>query len=115
MLFAQCRGGRPAPASGGTSETGAQFGRLEIFSRGGWGTICGEQRRDSVFFRGAAEFNEAAADIACQQLGFQEGALTVTPVRLYKLVESTSCARADVMFTRFHCRIRACTLVCDAQ
>ena len=68
---------------GGTSESGAQFGRLEVFSTGGWGTVCGGQRRPSRPFSrvNPVVFSEASADVACQQLGFQEGVLTATPVR----------------------------------
>ena len=76
-------------SGGGTSESGAQFGRLEVFSTGGWGTVCGGlQRASGRFGIGTAQpvvFSEASADVACQQLGFQEGVLTATPVRMLSM------------------------------
>ena len=49
----------------------AEYGRLEVFSNGGWGTVC-----DNAFinrFRRRPEFNDASADVACRQLGYQNG------------------------------------------
>ena len=68
---------------GGTSESGAQFGRLEVFSTGGWGTVCGSLPIPTRPFApfDPVVFGAASADVACQQLGFQEGVRTATPVR----------------------------------
>ena len=49
----------------------AEYGRLEVFHSGGWGTVC-----DNAFinrFRRSVEFNTGAADVACRQLGYQQG------------------------------------------
>lgn len=58
-----------------TSEDGtAQYGRLEVFHQGGWGTVC-----DNTFIgrelkqASMPDFSTGAADVACRQLGFQQG------------------------------------------
>jgi len=56
----------------------AEYGRLEVFHSGGWGTVC-----DNAFinrFRRSVEFNAGAADVACRQLGYQQG------IQIQKLV-----------------------------
>ena len=64
-------------AQGGTSENGnAQFGRLEIFDQGGWGSVC-DNPEDSQNFpsRGLkdASLTQLSVDIACKQIGFEGG------------------------------------------
>lgn len=48
---------------------GAQFGRLEVFFRGGWGTACavadGDYGPDL-----SPSFSAEAVQVACRQLGF---------------------------------------------
>ena len=61
-------------AGGEVSEvTGAEYGRLEIFSNGGWGAVChldgspnDPNRQDNIF-------SDASAAVACRQLGFSDG------------------------------------------
>lgn len=49
----------------------AEYGRLEIFHAGGWGTVC-----DNAFinrFGRPPGFSPGSADVACRQMGFKEG------------------------------------------
>ena len=49
----------------------AEFGRLEVFHEGGWGTVC-----DNAFinrFEDTPLFSSGAAAVACRQLGYQRG------------------------------------------
>lgn len=67
-----------------TSDDGnAEFGRLEIFNDGGWGTVCNrpERRYGVAVDLDSGSFTEAAIDVACMQLGYAEGARTPLPVR----------------------------------
>lgn len=59
----------------------AEYGRLEVFHSGGWGTVC-----DNFFinqFRRNIGFDPLAADVACRQLGFQQGVQIQRLVRCY--------------------------------
>ena len=65
-------------ADGAASDDGsAQFGRLEIYAKGGWGTVCSSSFGDPFasfgFVTPTAFFSEESADVACQQLGFKKG------------------------------------------
>lgn len=58
---------RGASAADGSAE----YGRLEIFHAGGWGTAC-----DNAFIGrldGYPRFSPGSADVACRQMGYQEG------------------------------------------
>lgn len=49
----------------------AEYGRLEIFHEGGWGTVC-----DNAFinrFQRSLDLSDGAANGACRQLGYGEG------------------------------------------
>lgn len=49
----------------------AEFGRLEVFYKAGWGTIC-----DNAFvnmFGLSPRFTPGSADVACRQLGYKQG------------------------------------------
>lgn len=62
----------------------AEYGRLEVFSGGGWGSVCDRPlRQDGSGFVDVfdARFTENAANVACRQLGFMSGAKTVLSVR----------------------------------
>lgn len=48
----------------------AEYGRLEVSYRGGWGTVCDSTFRSS--FR-RPDFTKPAARVACRQLGFKQG------------------------------------------
>lgn len=66
---------------GGTSDDGnAQFGRLEIFNNGGWGSVC-DFEGAFTDFENNAPLTAAAATVACQQLGFEGGGRTQGAVR----------------------------------
>lgn len=58
-------------AGGVTAEDGrAVSGRLEVFLRGGWGTVCDQGESD--YLEDYGQFiTPAAAGVACAQLGFQ--------------------------------------------
>lgn len=58
-----------AVAEGG----GAEYGRLEVFHRGGWGTVCDIADTLSDNTKPQFDFGQAAADAACRQLGYSEG------------------------------------------
>ena len=49
----------------------AEFGRLEVFHNGGWGTVCDTTLIDRPLRQ--VGFNAGAADVACRQLGYQQG------------------------------------------
>lgn len=71
---------RLAPEASGASEDGtAEFGRLEIFARGGWGTIC-DREADSKFT--VERLPASSFSSACRQLGFDTGERTIA-VRSY--------------------------------
>lgn len=58
--------GRSVVAADGSAE----YGRLEIFHNGGWGTVCDNDFSSS--FDNPA-FSTGAADVACRQLGYRRG------------------------------------------
>ena len=51
----------------------AEYGRLEVFHSGGWGTVCDTALIAFTRLRRLAGFNVGAADVACRQLGYQHG------------------------------------------
>ena len=53
------------------ADGGAEYGRLEVFHSGGWGTVC-DNAFMTQFIRDIV-FVPAAADVACRQLGYQQG------------------------------------------
>eukprot|EP00892_Ulva_mutabilis_P007859 jgi/Ulvmu1/5445/UM223_0006.1 len=82
--FVAC--GMVSGPDGVTSEDGsAQFGRLEVFGAGGWGTACDFPMHDFLRVQAAspkgqpAEFSQASARVACRQLGFTSGVLASRP------------------------------------
>ena len=72
-------------AQGGTSEDGnAQFGRLEIFDQGGWGTVCDNpDNTGGGVFEGIREagLTQDSVDVACQHIGFEGGEMIPKAVR----------------------------------
>lgn len=74
-------------ADGATSDDGAaQFGRLEIYAKGGWGTVCssgfGGPFGSFGFGTPSAFFSAESADVACRQLGFKKGSTMQPMVRI---------------------------------
>jgi hypothetical protein len=51
---------------GFNNETGAAFGRLEVYLAGGWGTVCQGSSFDGLF-------TQVSAGVACKQLGYAAG------------------------------------------
>ena len=49
----------------------AEYGRLEVFHSGGWGTVCA----NAFFIRllSGVTFGAGSADVACRQLGYRQG------------------------------------------
>lgn len=67
---------------GETNEDGtAEYGRLEIFYQGGWGTVCGKTPRERLDT--APNFREESATVACRQLGYTRGMRVSELVRDY--------------------------------
>lgn len=61
-------------------DSSAEYGRLEIFYRGGWGTVC-----DNAFIGRSPRrpsFSRGSVSVACRQLGFEQG------IQLQALVRS---------------------------
>lgn len=76
--------------AGGAVSESSEYGRLEIFSGGGWGAVCNARfRQDVSTFVDVfdARFTEAAISVACRQLGYAAGAITVLPVRSATLLQ----------------------------
>ena len=69
---------------GGSTE----YGRLEVFSRGGWNTVCGNAIRTGFF--GDDDSEEEAITNACQRVGYQDG------VRIQQLVRHCHSAKTVV-------------------
>lgn len=67
---------------GATAEGGsAQFGRLEVFFRGGWGTACAVEDND-YSSTPPLSFSEASVQVACQELGFERSFAVQALVRI---------------------------------
>ena len=67
------------------SENGsAEYGRLEVFFRGGWGTVCDRIGASGIpggLGLKGPRFTAGSAEVACKQLGFPQGFRTQAPVR----------------------------------
>ena len=75
---------RLSPATAVASEDGAaEYGRLEVFHRGGWGTVCDIDDARLRSDRDVPQFSRGAAAVACRQLGFQQGFQIQALVRMH--------------------------------
>eukprot|EP00892_Ulva_mutabilis_P011617 jgi/Ulvmu1/8828/UM049_0008.1 len=76
----------------------AEYGRLEVFHSGGWGTVCDNSGINPVFRRPA--FSPRSADVACRQLGYERG------FKIQKLEDDQAdrTARIAVVQPGLHCR-----------
>ena len=67
------------------SEDGnAQFGRLEIFDQGGWGTVCDNpDNTGGGLFEAIrdASLTQESVELACKQIGFEAGEMIPKAVR----------------------------------
>lgn len=81
----------------------AEAGRLEVFTDGGWGTVC--DRKDN--FKREPAFSAESAVVACRQLGFQDGTQIGALVlcRHSYLFESVCCLPSEVFFNLVHLQI----------
>lgn len=74
-------------------------GRLEIFHKGVWGTICDEG------------FNQAAAMVACRQLGFRHGGATFHGSAYWGLASArTPIHTADITCTGHEENLSDCSI-----
>ena len=77
-------------AGGATAEgRGAQFGRLEVFYRGGWGTACALEDVD-YYSNQQLSFSEASVQVACRELGF-ESSFALQPLVRALMHSCTTC------------------------
>lgn len=81
---------RLSPATAVASDDGsAVYGRLEVFNRGGWGTVCDIDDSRLRSGRDVPQFSRGAAVVACRQLGFQEGVQIQALVRTWRTTEKS--------------------------
>lgn len=64
-----------------SSDRNAEYGRLEIFDSGGWGSVCD---RDRSFQSGSRDqiVSDASVNVACRELWYDSGEKTVLAVCL---------------------------------
>ena len=79
----------------------AEYGRLEVFHNGGWGTVC-DTAFGNRFFRQSG-FDADAAQVACRQLGYQEG------FQIQKLVRPGRRACRNPLFAVQVISLKLCT------
>jgi len=107
-------------ADGITSDDGsAQFGRLEVYSQGGWGTVCGAAGNE-------ADGLQALLSVCCRQLGFSTAVIAAGRVdflpaeqvcQSVMCIHKTSCCRrraklaAGSSSSTFHTRVPNLLLV----
>jgi len=72
-------------ADGLTAADGsAQYGRLEMYRGGGWGTVCNADSRETALGREfSLNLTDASAAVACRQLGFSNGVSTSAPTAFF--------------------------------
>lgn len=66
--------------SGAAENGAAEWGRLEVFRDGGWGTVC--NLRDRFGSDDTAPFTPESVTVACRQLGYDGGARIQSQVRV---------------------------------
>ena len=59
------------------TDGGPNYGRLEISVDGYWGTVC------------STNFNKAAADVACKELGFNESVNITRKLVMFSIAIAT--------------------------
>lgn len=82
MLFLFAEVGDVRLAGGVTSDvSGAQYGRLEVFSNGGWGAVCDRPGAPYDPDRADQMVSDESVAVICRQLGFSDGVAIPVSVR----------------------------------
>ena len=64
----------------------SQYGRLQVFGSGGWGTVCDPRPPfiNILSTAGDQEVDQETVRVACRGLGFESGVKTAIPVRRWE-------------------------------
>eukprot|EP00892_Ulva_mutabilis_P005584 jgi/Ulvmu1/3398/UM016_0014.1 len=112
LLFCAESGALRLTGGAKSQDSSAQYGRLEVFTDGGWGTVCGHTMGRDYFFNYPAPFatntfTDKSVQVACRQLGFADGSnlflpqpnLAMEDRRIPVWVAGASCAGDEANLT----------------